>query len=60
MQNYVFERGKKCSSGKLCKETLTVFFCGFMTGEMKKSSVIGKATKSLGFKNINVRKLLTH
>jgi hypothetical protein len=45
-------KGEKCSSGKLCKEMLTVFLCGFMTGETEKPSVIGKATKSLRSKNI--------
>jgi hypothetical protein len=53
-------KGKKCSSRKLCKEKLTVFFCGFMTGEMGKPSAIRKATKSLCSKNTDIRKLLTH
>jgi hypothetical protein len=39
-------KGEKCSGGKLCKERLTVFLCGFMSGEMEKPLVIGKAFES--------------
>jgi len=38
-------KGEKCSGGKLCKERLTVFLCGFISGEMEKPLVIGKAAK---------------
>ena len=34
-------KGEKCSGGKLCKERLTVFLCGFMSGEVEKLLVIG-------------------
>jgi hypothetical protein len=27
-------KGEKCFGGKLCKERLTAFLCGFMSGEM--------------------------
>jgi len=37
--------GEKCSGGKLCKERLTVFVRVFMSGEMQKPLVIGKAAK---------------
>jgi hypothetical protein len=36
-------KGKKCSGGKLCKERSTAFLCGFMSGEMEKPLVMGKA-----------------
>ena len=38
-------KGKKCSGGKLSKERLTVFLCGFISSEMEKPLVIGKAAK---------------
>jgi len=38
-------KGEKCSVGKLCKARLTLFLCGFMSGEMEKPLVIGKAAK---------------
>jgi hypothetical protein len=38
-------KGEKRSGGKLCKERSTVFVCGFMSGEMEKPLVIGKAAK---------------
>lgn len=48
-------KGEKCSGGKLCKERLTVFLCGFMSGEMEKPLVIGKAARC--FKNMDLQKL---
>jgi hypothetical protein len=33
-------KGKIFSGGKLCKGRLTVYLCGFMTGEMEKRLVI--------------------
>ncbi|KAJ4433108.1 hypothetical protein ANN_15365 [Periplaneta americana] len=50
-------KGEKCSGGKFCKERLTVFLCGFMTGEMEKPLVIGKTSKPRCFKNVDVKKL---
>jgi hypothetical protein len=50
-------KGERCSGGKLCKERLTVFFCGFMTGEIEKPLVIGRAAKPRCFKNIDIKKL---
>jgi hypothetical protein len=38
-------KGEKCSGGKLYKEKLTDFPCDFVTGDMKKPFLIGKATK---------------
>jgi hypothetical protein len=48
-------KGEKCSSGKLCKESLTVFFCGFMAREMEKPLVTGKAVKSRCFMNADIK-----
>jgi hypothetical protein len=56
----MYSKDEKCSSGKLCKEKLTVFFSHFMTGEMEKPSAIREATKSLCSKNSDIRKLRTH
>jgi len=50
-------KGEKCLGGKLCKERLTVFLSGFMSGEMEKPFVIGKAAKPLCFQNLDIRKL---
>jgi hypothetical protein len=50
-------KGEKCSGGKLCKERLTVFLCGFISGEMEKPLVIGKAAKPRCFRNLDIRKL---
>jgi len=50
-------KGEKCSGGKLCKEVLTVFICGFMPGEMKKPLVIGKAAKPRCSRNLDIREL---
>ena len=50
-------KGEICSGRKLCKERLTVFLCGFMSGEMEKTLVIGKAAKPQCFRNPVVRKL---
>jgi hypothetical protein len=50
-------KGEKCLGGKLCKEKLTVFLCGFMSGEMEKPLVIGKATKPRCFRNLDIWKL---
>jgi hypothetical protein len=33
-------KGEKCSGGKLKQKRLTIFLCGFMTGEMEKPLVI--------------------
>jgi hypothetical protein len=49
-------KGERCSGGKLCKERLTVFFHGFMTGEIEKPLVIGRAAKPRCFKNIDIKK----
>jgi hypothetical protein len=38
-------RRRKYSGGKLCEEKLTVFFCGFLTGETDKLLVVGNSTK---------------
>jgi hypothetical protein len=37
--------GEKCSGGKLSKQRLIIFLCGFMTGEMEKPLVIGSSTR---------------
>src|SRR5215469_16579214 len=50
-------KGEKCSGGKVCKERLTVFLCGFMSGETEKTLVIGKAAKPRCFRNLDLRKL---
>ena len=50
-------KGEKCSGGKLCKDRLTVFLCGFISGEMEKPLVIGKAAKPRCFRNLDIRKL---
>ena len=50
-------KGEKCSGGKLCKERLTVFLYGFMSGEMEKPLVIDKAAKPRCFRNLDIRKL---
>jgi hypothetical protein len=39
-------KDEKCLGGKLCGERLAVFMCGFMSGEMEKPLVIGKAANS--------------
>jgi hypothetical protein len=48
---------ERCSGGKLCKERLIVFLCGFMTEEIEKPLVIGRAAKPRCFKNIDIKKL---
>ena len=48
-------KGEKCSGGKLCKERLTVFLCGFISGEMEKPLVIGKAAKPRCFRKLDIR-----
>ena len=50
-------KGEKCLGGKLCKERLTLFLYGFMSGEMEKPLVVGKAAKSRCFRNLDIRKL---
>jgi hypothetical protein len=50
-------KGERCSGVKLCKERLTVFLCGFMTGEIEKPLVFGRAAKPRCFKNIDIKKL---
>jgi hypothetical protein len=50
-------KGERCSGGKLCKESLTVFLCDFMTGEIEKPLVIGRVAKPRCFKNIDINKL---
>ena len=50
-------KGEKCSGGKLCKERLTIFLCGFMSGEMEKPLLIGKAAKQRYFRNLDIRKI---
>lgn len=50
-------KGEKCSGGKLCKKRLTVFLCGFVSGEMEKALVIGKAAKPRCFRNMDIQKL---
>ena len=47
-------KGEKCSGGKLCKEGLTVFIYGFMSGEMEKTLVIGKTAKPRCFRNLDI------
>src|SRR5215469_232985 len=53
----LYLKGEKCSGGKLCKERLTVFLCGFMSGETEKPLVIGKSAKPRCFRNQDLRKL---
>ena len=38
----LYLKGKKCSGGKMCKERLTVFLCGFISSEIEKPLLIGK------------------
>jgi hypothetical protein len=47
----------ECSGGKLCKGRLTVFLCGFMTGETEKPLVVGTAAKPQCLKNNDIKKL---
>jgi hypothetical protein len=42
-------KGDKCSGGKLSKQLLTIFLCGFMTGEMKKTPCHWKFHETMMF-----------
>jgi hypothetical protein len=50
-------KGEKCLGGKLCKERSTVFLCGFMSGEMEKPLVMGRAAKPRCFRKMDIWKL---
>ena len=49
-------KGEKCSGGKLQRKN-DCFLRGFMSGEMEKPLVIGKAGKPRCFRNLDLRKL---